>query len=140
MRVSGAAHQVTIANNVIGDDDAPSGNCGQSDAAYGGIYVDGQEVVPTAVRVWIYGNIIECHRGGPGEGITIVTDKVVIGQDRAGQADTAQQNTIRWNNGYGVHVGEQAGNTLCNSLMHDNQTGNLYMTNFNNDVMQNELR
>ena len=140
VRVSGSAHQVRIANNVIGDGDAPSGNCGQSKASYSGIYVDGQEAVPTAVRVWIYGNIIECHEGGPGDGITIMTDKVVVGQDSEGRAEVAQKNVLRWNHGYGVSVGNHAGNVICNSLMHDNQAGNLYMTNFNNDVMGNEMR
>ena len=138
--VGGAAHHVTIARNVIGDDDAPRGNCGQSDQSYGGIYVGGKDVVPTAVRVWIYGNIIECHRGGPGDGITIATDKVVVGQDSEGRTDIAQRNVIRENSGYGVRLGEQGGNIICNSLMHDNQTGNLQMTNFNNDVMSNEMR
>ena len=140
VRISGAAHQVTIAHNVIGDGDAPSGNCGQSDASFGGIYVDGHEAVPTTVRVWIYGNIIECHRGGPGDGITIVTDKVVIGQDSEGHAEAAQKNTIRWNNGHGVSVGEHAGNVICNSAMYNNQAGSLWMTNFNNNVMDNEMQ
>ena len=140
VRISGAAHHVTIADNVIGDGDAPSGNCGHSDAAYGGIFIDGQATVPTAVRAWIYGNIIECHRGGPGDGITIMTDKVIVGQDSEGRAELAQRNILRWNNGYGVNVSDYVDNIICNSLIHNNQAGNLYMTNFNNDVMNNEMR
>jgi hypothetical protein len=138
--IGGAAYNVTIAHNVIGDDDAPSGNCGQSDRSYGGIYVGGTEAVAAAVRVWIYGNIIECHRGGPGDGITVATDKVVIGQDSAGNAGPAQHNIFRWNHGYGVRVGEHGGNVICNSLMHNNEAGDLFMTNFDNDFMDNEMQ
>jgi hypothetical protein len=138
--IGGAAHNVAIARNVIGDGDAPSGDCGQSDRAYGGIYVAGTETVPTAVRAWIYGNIIECHRGGPGDGITVTTDKVVIGQDSAGNAGPEQRNIFRWNRGYGVSVGEHGGNIICNSLMHDNEAGNLFMTNLDNDFMDNEMQ
>ena len=138
--VGDGAYHVTIANNIIGDGDAPSGNCGQSDQAYGGIYVGGTEAVPTAVRAWIYGNIIECHRGGPGDGITVATDKVVIGQDSTGQAALAQRNILRWNRGYGVRIGEHSGNIICNSLMHNNEAGHLFMTNFDNDFMDNEMQ
>jgi hypothetical protein len=140
LTINGAAYDVTIANNVIGDGDAPSGNCGQSDQSYGGIYINSTESIPTAVRVWIYGNIIECHRGGPGDGVTIVADKVMMGQDSSGQAGPAQRNIIRENNGRGVSVGEHSGNTICNTVMHDNKAGNLWMTNFNNDVMSNDMR
>jgi hypothetical protein len=137
--IGGGAYNVSIARNVIGDDDATSGACGQSDQAYGGIYVGGTEVVPTDVRAWIYGNIIECHRGGPGDGITVATDKVIMGQDSAGTAGPAQRNTFRWNRGFGVRVGDYGDNVICNSLMHDNETGNMFMTNFDNDFMDNEL-
>ena len=141
IRITDSAHSVTIAGNIIGDGDAPSGGCGQSDASYGGIYVDGQGDVGTAVRAWIYGNIIECHRGGPGDGITVATNKVIMGRDNEDQATSAQKNIIRWNRGYGVRVGDHSGNVVCNSLMHDNEAGHLYMTNFdNNDVMRNEMR
>ena len=138
--LGGAAYNVTIANNIIGDGDAPSGNCDLGNQTYGGIYVGGTEEIPTNARVWIYGNIIECHRGGPGDGITIATDKVVIGQDSTGQSGPAQRNTLRWNRGNGVNVGDQRGNVICNNLMHNNEAGNLFMTNFDNNFMNNEMQ
>jgi hypothetical protein len=138
--IGGEAYNVAIAYNVIGDDDAPSGGCGQSDQAYGGVYVGGTEAAETAVRAWIYGNTIECHQGGPGDGITVATDRVAIGQDSVGNAGPAQRNILRWNRGYGVSIGEHGGNLICNSLMHDNEAGNLLMTNFDNDLMDNEMQ
>jgi hypothetical protein len=140
IRVNGAAHSVIIARNVIGDEDAPSGNCGSSDKSYGGIYVDGTAAVETAVRVWIYGNIIECHKGLPGDGITIMTNNVVVGQDSEGDAGAAQRNVMRWNNGYGIRLNGHSGNTIENNLAHDNGSGGLHMTNYNNNVMGNEWR
>lgn len=134
--ISGVARNVTIAGNVIGDDDAPSGNCGQNNLANGGVYVDAV-AEPGVALAWIYGNVIECHAG---EGITAVTGNVIIGQNSQGTAGQAQHNVIRWNQGHGINLGDSTGNTVRNNLIHDNQAGGLFLVNFNNNVMENEIR
>jgi hypothetical protein len=70
----------------------------------------------------------------------VATDSVAIGQDSVGNAGPAQRNILRWNRGYGVRIGEHSGNLICNSFMHDNEAGNLLMTNFDNDLMDNEMQ
>jgi hypothetical protein len=137
--ISGTANNITVANNVIGDDDAPSGGCGQSSSSSRGIYIDAV-AEPAVVRAWIYGNIIECLGGSPGEGITVATTQVIMGQNSQGQAGPEQRNVIRWNQGHGINLGHHAGNTIRNSLIHDNVAGGLFVTNFNNNIMDNEIR
>ncbi len=138
--ISENAYDVVIANNVIGDDDAPNGNCGSSEGAYGGIYVDATGDFGDGKRAWIYGNIIECHRGFPGDGITILSDKVLVGKDHEGNGSDAQQNIIRLNNGFGVNVGSTTGNTVCYNKLAQNVMGGLYVQNFhNNNIMFNDI-
>jgi len=137
--VGGAAYDVTIANNVIGDDDAPAGNCGLSEQAFGGIYVEPRsENLPTT-RAWIFGNIIECHGGAPGTGIRVLSDGVVIGRNQRGEVGPAQRNEIRHNRGVGLDLGSSGGNIVTNTHIHDNAGGTVVMNNFNNDFMQNEV-
>ena len=137
--ISGTAFAATIANNIIGDDDAPSGNCGQNNQAYAGIYINAHAADSQATHAWIYGNIIECHTGAPGVGILVATEQVVIGHDGTGCAGFDGNNTIRWNQ-IGVNLGDNGRNTVCHALIHDNVGGGLQMTNFNNDIMENEIR
>jgi parallel beta-helix repeat protein len=47
---------------------------------------------------------------------------------------------MRWNNGYGIRLNGHSGNTIENNLAHDNGSGGLHMTNYNNNVMGNEWR
>ena len=138
--ISGNANDVVIANNVIGDDDAPNGNCGSSEGAYGGIYVDATGDFSDGKRAWIYGNIIECHRGYPGDGITILSDKVLVGKDHEGNSSDAQLNIIRLNNGFGVNIGSTTGNTVCFNKLTENVMGGLYVQSFhNNNIMFNDI-
>lgn len=138
--VGGAATNVVIANNVIGDDDAPAGNCGLSDFSYGGIYVNAVDANNGRSWVWIYNNIIECHRGQPGDGITIATSGVYVGQNKQGNASDSERNVIRENAGYAVRLGEYPHNTIRNSLIHDNRSGTIFITNFNNNLLDNVTR
>jgi hypothetical protein len=134
--INGPARQVTIARNLIGDDDAPEGNCGQNDQAIAGIYVQSNEAVEGA-RAWVYGNIVECHTAG--EGIVVMAEGVTVGADAQGQDGEMQRNVIRHNAGTAVRLDDFGGNTICNNLIHNN--GNtIAMTNFTNNLMDNDIR
>lgn len=138
--ISGSAHQVTIANNIIGDDDAPFGNCGSSDQAYSGIYVEGDSDIGGETRAWIYGNVIECHRGFPGDGIILLAGDVVVGKDQQGNGNSSYSNIIRNNRGIGVNLLNSTGNTVCDNLFAANGGGAIFLNNFhNNNVMYNDL-
>jgi hypothetical protein len=138
--VTGMAHSITIANNVIGDDDAPAGMCGQNNLASAGIVFRDTADIGENVRAWIYGNIIECHSGAPGDGIVLFTDKVLVGQDQNGQAGPKQRNKIRHNAGFAIRLDDFGPNTVRNNLIHDNVTGNFAVTNFNNNFIDNDVR
>ncbi len=132
-----AAHNIKIARNVVGDDDAPFGNCGSSELSYGGIYIAGHEDIGDETRAWIYGNVIECNNG---DGILVRTGGVIIGKDHLGVSDNTQRNVIRNNSGFGVNLGDTTGNTVCDNELIANETGSLYMINFhNNNVMYNDI-
>lgn len=119
--VRDGAQGVTIAHSLIGDDNPDDGGCGQSDDSYGGIYVDGTAPLTGAVRVWIYGNIIECHTNNfYGEGVTLYgTNNVWIGQDPTGATAVAAHNIIRHNR-TGVHVFNGAQNNINASIIEHN--------------------
>jgi hypothetical protein len=136
--ILGSAHSVTIADNVIGDDDAPAGNCQPHNQSYSGITIDTLPA-PEKVPAWIYGNIIECLSGMPAIGILVQTDNVIIGQDSQGRAAEAQRNVVRLNQGYGIYIGDRTGNRICNNLLHDNRQGDIFVTNFNNNILDNEI-
>lgn len=135
--VTESAFGIIIANNIIGDGDGPAGNCGSSENSYGGIYVDAQGIVGDTARAWIFGNTIECHNGFPGEGISVLTDKVFIGVDNHGQSGVAQQNHIRHNRGFGINLNRSSGNTVSSNILTGNQAGGLYANNLNNNLMYN---
>jgi hypothetical protein len=140
LTISENAYDVVIAHNVIGDDDAPNGNCGSSDLAYGGIYVDAVGEFDDGARAWIYGNVIECNRGIPGDGITIRSDNVIIGKDHLGAGDNTMRNIIRLNKGFGVNLTDATGNTVCDNSVTANEMGGLYISNFhNNNIMFNDI-
>lgn len=138
--ISDNAYDIIIAGNVIGDDDEPNGNCGRSEGAYGGIYIDATGEFESGYRAWIYGNVIECNRGNPGDGITILTDKVIVGKDPNGSSSDAHRNIIRLNNGFGVNLNSSTDNTVCDNHLIANVMGGLYINNFhNNNIMYNEI-
>lgn len=138
--ISEDAHGAIVAQNTIGDDDAPVGNCGSSDSAYGGIYVDATGDFGDGYRAWIYANTIECHRGVPGDGITIRSDKVIVGSDETGNESAQYRNIIRLNNGFGVNLTDAVGNTVSANDLVQNTMGGLYISNFhNNNIMYNDI-
>jgi parallel beta-helix repeat protein len=138
--ISDNAYDAVIANNIIGDNDAPFDNCGSSNGAYSGVYVDASGDFEGGHRAWIYGNIIECNRGIPGDGITIRSDKVIVGKDVNGSSDDSYRNTIRLNNGFGVNLTNTTHNTICDNDLVNNVMGGLYITNFhNNTIMNNKI-
>ena len=120
--VDDAVEGVVIANNLIGDDDPAPGGCGQNDDAYGGIYVGGATSPPMETyRVWIYGNIIECHVSATGEGVTFfATDSVFLGTPPGEEAPLASGNIIRHNKigviNYGSETIIVSGNTIENNV------------------------
>jgi hypothetical protein len=127
--VAGSAQIIDITQNVIGDDDAAPGGCGQSPYSYDGIYVDSSGG-GLAVRAWIYGNVVECNGmsddvtatpGATGNGIDIAgTDMVWIGVDTSGTAHPNYRNYIRSNAGNGIHVN---GLAAANNLIANNYIG-----------------
>lgn len=137
--VNGPARQVTIVRNIIGDDDGPEGNCNAASQSIAGIYLQPAAEEGAGVRAWIYGNIIECHLGYPGDGIVIKSDAVIVGADENGQAGPAQQNHIRRNNGIAIRLDGYGGNTIRNNQIHDNAAGAISMTNFANNLMDNNI-
>ncbi len=135
--IDDAAHNVGIAHNVIGDNDAPYGNCGSSDLSYGGIFIDGQENIGDETRAWIYGNLVECNKG---DGIIVRSGSVIIGKDPLAISDSSQRNVIHANSGFGISLGDTTGNTICDNEIIANKHGGLYMSNFhNNNVMYNNI-
>jgi hypothetical protein len=80
--ITGSSNGDEIAYNTIGDDDPADGCQVGSSAAYGGIYISaiGSPCSLCDERAWIYGNVIECNGGSPGNGIDVIgTNDVVIG-------------------------------------------------------------
>lgn len=129
------AHDVVIARNVIGDDDAPSGNCENGRVAANGIVVDAQSSDAAVTRAWIYENVIECHNQN---GILLRTGNVVIGRD---QNATPNGNFIQHNWVYGVDLGAQTGNVVCHNVMEQNGVEGFGNVVFNdNSIMENVVR
>lgn len=126
--VFGLAQRVQISDNVIGDDDAGAGGCGQSAAAANGIKVNSTGFVTSGVRAWIYGNVIECHENGNGI-IVVATDEVIIGEDDTGSAGSDQRNIIRDNGGSGVRIEGGSGNVVRNSAITGNGESGVHITN-----------
>ena len=112
--VTGIAQNVVIAHNIIGDDDGPAGNCESSDSSYGGIYINSNGAVDKRGKSLDFGNIIECHKGEPGDGITIVSGDVTIGKDQQDKSGPAQRNIIQDNDGRGVNLTDSTGNVVSN--------------------------
>lgn len=138
--INGPARQVVIARNIIGDDDGPQGMCDNNNQAVAGIYLQPSEVEEAGIRAWIYGNIIECHLGYPGDGIVIKSEAVIVGADMNGNASEAQKNFIRNNNGVAVRLDEFGGNTVRNNLIHNNEAGSIAMTNYANNLLDNDVQ
>ena len=123
--VDDAAEGVVIANNLIGDDDPAAGGCGQNDAAYGGIYVGGVSTPMTdTYRVWIHGNIIECHVSSTGEGVTLFgTSLVFLGTSLEENAPSVSGNIIRHNKTGVVNIGSEAIFVSGNQIEYNSEHG-----------------
>lgn len=135
--INGPSRQVAIMRNVIGDDDAPEGNCDQNVQAIAGIYIQSSEPLSESATAWITGNIIECNKG---DGVIVQAQGVEIGQNAQGQAGEAEKNIIRLNGGTAVNLGNFGGNIVCNTVIYANTAGALTMKNFDNDLMHNDIR
>lgn len=137
--ISQAAHAVTIANNVIGDNDAPDGNCVGNSQSHSGIYIDTQNPLPEGLvaYAWIYGNIIECNAGS---GIQVVNGNAWIGLNQNGESGGKLLNRIRHNQGDGIDLGDNAGSKLYRNLVYSNVGDGLNSNNPNNDHMENVFR
>lgn len=138
--ITESASGVIIANNIIGDGDGPSGNCGSSELSYAGIYVDARGETADAARAWIFGNIIECHNGNPGEGIVVLTDMVYIGQDNHGRSGEGLRNIIQYNRGFGINLNDSTGNTISHNELSGNQAGSIYAGSLHNNLMFNDFK
>lgn len=123
--VHGAAQGVTIRDNVIGDDEAAPGGCGQSGESHSGVFVSSSGTTPSGARAWITGNVIKCHGrfgDGTGDGIVVSeTDRVVIGADASTAAGGDLANTITANAGAAVRVTAGTGNPVRGNSLLSNQ-------------------
>jgi hypothetical protein len=142
--ITGSAQGVTIATNVIGDDDSSPGGCGQSPASYGGIYINSTGAVGAgSARAWIYGNVIECNLGSagsssnPGEGISIVSsDRVLIGLNESGARSINERNYIEHNGGNGITIdGSSINNSILNSVIQYNGANGIVLDGVTNTVV-----
>lgn len=139
LAVRGALRNVTIARNIIGDDDAPQGNCGQSDSSSAGIYVS-TEGAPNTPQTWITSNIIECIGGRPGVGVLVEKGSIIMGAGAQGRESEALGNVVRFNQGHGIYLGANGGNVIANNLIYDNRGDGLAVSNFNNDITGNTVQ
>ena len=124
--------------NVIGDNDRPHDTCNPNHSSGHGIEVNSTVALEEEKRAWIYGNIIECNRGTPGNGITISTNGVVTGKDEYGKSSPEYQNEIRNHIGFGINLGNFDGNDISNNHLIGN-TGGIQATNFNNNTFANNI-
>jgi hypothetical protein len=140
IRVSETAVETVIAGNVIGDPDKPSGNCGASPFSGYGIDISSNSTLEEGQkRVWIYGNVIECHRGTPGHGINIATDGVTTGAAKEDNSEGEQRNIIRDNSGYGINLDNNGNNEINYNDLASNNLGPIHSTNFSNDFFHNKI-
>lgn len=142
--INGTAQRVVLSNNYIGGYPGSAGPgsiyCAVSPNFYSGIYINSSGVIASGhARAWIYGNYIVCNKGLPGNGIDILTDKVIVGADAAG---TPHQNIIQLNRQHGVRIeGATAReNVIRNSNISLNQNGIVITgTAFSNRVLTTSL-
>ncbi len=138
LTIGGSAQNVAVVRNVIGDDDAPAGNCGVSEETYAGILIDAKGTDVDRVHAYIAENIIECIHGSPGVGILVATNNVVVGHSGQGCNPDQGQNVIRLNNGPAINLGDHSGNTVCYNRIYSNG-GSLIVGNFNNNLFNNDV-
>jgi Right handed beta helix region len=122
--ITGSAVRVIIRHSTIGHL-LDGGSCVFT-SAYGGIYINstGGSLATSEARVWIYGNNIVCINGAPGDGITLAgTNRVVIGEDEAGNAGGPQNTYIGQNNRGVVMTSGAQNNRLRNSGVVQNSLG-----------------
>ncbi|MBI5877936.1 MAG: right-handed parallel beta-helix repeat-containing protein [Chloroflexi bacterium] len=127
--ITGSAVRVIIRHSNIGHL-LDGGSCAFT-SSYGGIYIDstGGSLAASDARVWIYANNILCINGTPGDGITLAgTNRVVIGEDEAGNASGAQNTFIGKNNRGVVMTSGAQNNRLRNSGVNGNGQIGLLIT------------
>ncbi len=132
------AKNVIITNNIIGDEDGHQGNCGNSDRSTIGLLVNSTASLGEGEKhAWIFGKVIECNNGTPGDGLSIATDGVVVGKDNHGGANEVNRNIIHNNSGVGINLTNVTGNLISNCEVINNTKGSLAIVNFNNDLFNN---
>lgn len=138
--ITGTAQGVSIARNLIGDDTGASGGCGQSPNSYGGVFINSTGVVaPDSARAWIYGNLIVCNQGtpgnafNPGDGVTIQnSDQVLLGVSETGASTPGERNFIQNNGGNGVTISEGAvNNQILNGVVYQNGNSGVFVDRAN---------
>lgn len=137
--IAASAHDVSLTRNIIGAPDSSLASCTFSPNAFGGIYINAGGVVPAGKnRATIWGNIIRCNRGelavptpvGPGgQGIDILTDKVVVGRNDAGVADATTGNVIDFNRSHGVNLFGATNTEVVGNIISDNGTEGVRLAN-----------
>jgi hypothetical protein len=135
--ISNNAYDVSLTRNIIGAPDSSLASCTLSPNAYSGIFIDATGAVPAGKnRATIWNNIIRCHAGtapliaGPGgQGIDILTDKVVVGRNDAGVADATTGNVIDFNSTAGVNLFGATNTEVVGNIITDNGTEGVRLAN-----------
>jgi hypothetical protein len=134
--ISNNAYDVSLTRNIIGAPTADSGLC-PANNSYSGIFIDATGTVPAGKnRATIWNNIIRCHAGtapliaGPGgQGIDILTDRVVVGRNDAGVADATTGNVIDFNSTVGVNLFGATNTEVVGNIITDNGTEGVRLAN-----------
>ncbi len=139
--IGGSAQRVILSNNRIGTYPFFGGfKCDVSPNSYSGVYINSTGVVaPGDARAWIYGNHILCNRGDPGNGIDILTDKVIVGADETG---APHLNNIEANlrNGIRIEGAAASENVIRDAYFAVNQNGIVITgTAYSNQVLTNTI-
>lgn len=114
--IDNPASQVTLNQNVIGDDDPVDDGCGLSPGSYSGVFISTNSVLtPGAHHAYLYSNIIECNQGGiywPGNGVDLIsTSEVILGLTPAKSGEKiVVGNIIRYNKNDGIYVDQSYNN------------------------------
>ena len=139
--IKGSAQRVVISNNYIGTYPGSSGavNCNVSLNSYSGIYIDSTGVIaPGSARAWIYGNMIGCNYGTPGDGIDILTDHVIVGVDPAG---VPHGDMTEFNSGAGILIGSGATANVIRAETNAANMNGIVVTDgaYLNDILTNTV-
>ncbi len=140
--ISSPSKNVEIGYNVIGDSTAYFGcHLPTPDNTSWGIYVTTTVALTgTEQHAWIYGNMVKCQKGSPGNGIHLEgTTQVVLGSDPSGQNTWIESNRVDHNAGYGIYISGGGAHSIQNSRFTYNDNSGIYLTNSSNNAIFNNL-